>query len=85
MQRIDRPSIIGHNILRFDLPLIINRATSHSIATTGDLMHLLLDPYTIDTIQAQLPANNFHFKNLGLAECAKRIGAETHTCPGSEI
>jgi len=85
IKRIDRLSIIGHNILRFDLPLIINRASAHGIATTGDLMRLLLDPYTIDTIQAQLPANNFFFKGLGLAECAKRIGAETRTCPGSEI
>ena len=48
-------------------------------------MRLLLDPYTIDTIQAQLQTNNFYFKGLGLAECAKRIGAETRTCPGSEI
>jgi hypothetical protein len=85
IQKIDHPNIIGHNILRFDLPLIINRATSHSIAPTSDLMHLLLDPYTIDTIQAQLPANNFYFKGLGLAECAKRIGTETRTCSGSEI
>ena len=36
-------------------------------------------------MQAQLPANDFYFKGLGLAECAKRIGAETTTCPGSEI
>ena len=85
IKRIDRLSIIGHNILRFDLPLIINRASAHGIAPTGDLMRLLLDTYTIDTIQAQLPANNFYFKGLGLAECAKRIGAETRTCPGSEI
>jgi hypothetical protein len=85
IKRIDRLSIIGHNILRFDLPLIINRASAHGIASTGDLMRLLLDPYPIDTIQAQLPVNNFFFKGLGLAECAKRIGAETRTCPGSEI
>ena len=69
IKRIDRLNIIGHNILRFDLPLIINRASAHGIAPTGDLMHLLLDPYTIDTIQAQLPANNFYFKGLGLRDC----------------
>lgn len=85
IKRIDRLSIIGHNILRFDIPLIINRASAHGIATTGDLMRLLLDSYTIDTIQAQLQANNFYFKGLGLAECAKRIGAETRICPGVEI
>lgn len=45
----------------------------------------MLDSYPIDTIQAQLPDNNFYFKGLSLAECAKRIGAETTTCPGSEI
>jgi hypothetical protein len=85
IKRIDRLNIIGHNILRFDLPLIISRASAHGIAPTGDLMHLLLDPYPIDTIQAQLQTNNFYFKGLGLAECAKRIGAETRTCPGSQI
>ena len=85
ISNIDRLSIIGHNILRFDLPLIINRAAAHGIAPTGELMSLLLDSYPIDTIQAQLPANNFYFKGLGLAECAKRVGVETYTCPGSEI
>lgn len=59
MQLIDRPSIIGHNILRFDLPVIINRAAFHNLAATGDLMHLLLDAYPIDTIQTLLPQNNF--------------------------
>jgi len=85
LDSIDRLNIISHNILRFDLPPIINRASAHGIAPTGDLMRLLLDSYTIDTIQAQLPANNFYFKGLGLAECAKRIGAETRICPGVEI
>ena len=85
MQQIDRPSIIGHNILRFDLPVVVNRASLHNLAATEDLMHLLLDSYPIDTLQAQLPANNFYFKGLSLAECAKRIDAETRTCPGAEI
>jgi DNA polymerase elongation subunit (family B) len=57
IKRIDRLNIIGHNILRFDIPLIISRASAHGIAPTGDLMRLLLDPYPIDTIQAQLLAN----------------------------
>jgi DNA polymerase elongation subunit (family B) len=57
IKRIDRLNIIGHNILRFDVPLIINRASAHGIAPTGDLMRLLLDPHPIDTIQAQLLAN----------------------------
>jgi DNA polymerase elongation subunit (family B) len=57
IKRIDRLNIIDHNILRFDLPLIINRASTHGIATTGELTRLLLDPHLIDTIQAQLLAN----------------------------
>jgi len=85
IKRIDRLSIIGHNILRFDLPLIINRASAHGIAPTGDLMRPLLDPYTIDTIQAQLPANNFYFKGLGLRDCVQRLGIQSTTCPSSEI
>jgi hypothetical protein len=48
-------------------------------------MRLLLDSYPIDTIQTLLPQNNFYFKGIGLADCAKRIGIETKTCPGSEI
>jgi hypothetical protein len=31
-------------------PLLVNRATTHGIAPTGELMHLLLDSYNIDTI-----------------------------------
>ena len=85
IQQLDHPNIIGHNILRFDLPIIINRAAAQGIAPVGEVMHLLLDAYTIDTIQAQLPSNNFYFKGLGLAECAKRMGIENKTCPGSEI
>jgi hypothetical protein len=46
-------------------------------------MRLLIDTYPIDTIQAQLPDNNFTLKGLGLAECARRIGTETRICPGS--
>ncbi len=85
IKRIDRLNIIGHNILRFDIPLIINRASAHGIATTGDLMRLLLDPYTIDTIQALLPGNNFYFKGLGLRDCVQRLGIPSATCPSSEI
>jgi len=85
IKRIDRLNIIGHNILRFDIPLIINRASAHGIATTGDLMHLLLDPYPIDTIQVLLPANGFTFKGLRLEDCARRIGIEPRTCLNSEI
>jgi len=85
IKRIDRLNIIGHNILRFDLPLIINRASAHGIAPTGDLMRLLLDSYPIDTIQAQLPANNFYFKGLGLRDCVQRLGIPSDTCPSSEI
>jgi len=43
IKRIDRLNIIGHNILRFDIPLIINSALAHDITSTGDLMRLLLD------------------------------------------
>jgi hypothetical protein len=35
--------------------VIINRASLHNLAATGDLMRLLLDAYPIDTIQALLP------------------------------
>lgn len=85
IQHIDNLNIVGHNVLRFDIPLIINRAAEYGIATVGDLMKLLLDAYPIDTIQAQLPANRFYFKGLSLAECARRMGVETRSCPSSEI
>ena len=48
-------------------------------------MRLLLDSFTIDTIQAQLPANNFYFKGLGLRDCVQRLGIKSVTCPSSEI
>jgi uncharacterized protein YprB with RNaseH-like and TPR domain len=85
IKEAERPNLIGHNILRFDIPLIINRASDHGLGPTGELMRLLLDAYPIDTIQALLPTNGFYFKNLGLTECARRIGAETKSCQSSEI
>jgi len=84
LDSIDCARIIGRNILRFDLPPIINRASAHGVAPTGDLMRLL-DSYPIDTMQAQLPANNFYFKGLGLRDCVQRLGIQSATCPSSEI
>jgi hypothetical protein len=37
-----------------------HQAAAHGIATTGELMRLILDPYPIDIIKTLLPANNFY-------------------------
>jgi len=80
-----RINLIGHNSLRFDIPVIVNRAVEHDLDSLCDLMGVLLDGYTIDILQGLLPTNRFRFKGLGLNDCARKIGFETKTCLGSEI
>ena len=85
MSQVERLSFVGHNILRFDLPVIVCRASHHDLAPLKDLLRLLFDSYSIDTIQALLPGNNYFFRGLGLADCARGLGIETSSCPSSDI
>lgn len=81
----DRPNLIGHNILRFDIPVLISRSIENHLGTLEELMTLFLESYPIDTIQCLLPANKLYFSGLGLRNCAKYLGIDITTCPSTEI
>lgn len=80
------PTLIGHNVLRFDTPVLVNRAALHKIGSVEELMQQLINnPYYIDLLQVLLPTNNFWFKGLRMVDCSRRLGYEHKTCDGSEI
>jgi DNA polymerase elongation subunit (family B) len=79
------PSLVGHNILRFDIPVLIFRAFENGLGSLNDLTRIFIDSFPIDTIQCLLPSNNLYFKGLGLHDCAYQMGIEMKGCPGSEI
>lgn len=80
------PTLIGHNILRFDSPVLVNRGAFHKIGTIEDLMQRLIHfPYYVDLLQALLPTNNFRTSGLKMVDCSRRLGYEHVTCKSSEI
>jgi len=65
--------IIGHNILRFDIPLLIHRMTLHKIDSTSNLMDLFHNVFVIDSMQCLLPFNEFRFKGLSAEDLARKL------------
>ncbi|MCW3988808.1 MAG: ribonuclease H-like domain-containing protein [Candidatus Bathyarchaeota archaeon] len=74
IQSQDRPNIIGHNILRFDIPVIVCRSLENGLGRLGEIYSVFREPYGIDTLQCLLPSNRMYFRGLGLAACAERLG-----------
>jgi DNA polymerase elongation subunit (family B) len=81
----DRPNLVGHNILRFDIPMLICRSRENHLGTLNELMTLFLESYPIDTIQCLLPSNRLYFRGLGLRNCAEYLGIVITGCPSTEI
>lgn len=85
IRKTDWPNLVGHNILRFDIPVLIYRSFENDLGSLNDLTTLFIDSFPIDTIQCLLPSNNMYFKGLGLNDCARKMGIEMKGCLGSEI
>lgn len=85
IKQTDWPSLVGHNILRFDIPVLIYRSIENGLGSLHEIMTLFMDSFPIDTIQCLLPANNLYFKGLRLTDCANYMGIEMKGCSGSEI
>ena len=79
------PNLIGHNIFRFDIPIIICRSYYNELGNPDDIYQVFDKAYSIDLIQCLLPSNRFYFKGLGLHNCAEKLGIEITGCPSSEI
>lgn len=71
--------IVGFNILRYDIPLMIVKATDHGIQKVDDISKFWYNVFTADYFQELLPANQNLFKGLRLdriVEKAKELGVE---------
>jgi len=83
---IDFLNIVGFNILRFDIPLLIQKGVEHLIGGLAKLNKLWHDVYTIDYFQTTLPFQGMKFKGLRLSlliRMAKKIGIEVPEPYGS--
>ena len=85
IQNQDRPNIIGHNILGFDIPVIVCRSLENGIGRLEVIYSIFREPYGIDTIQCLLASNRMYFRGLGLAACAERLGIAVGSENGSSI
>jgi DNA polymerase elongation subunit (family B) len=63
--------IIGHNILRFDIPLLLHRMTQQEIDSPHSLLNFFHETFTVDTIQCLFPLNRCQFKGLNAENLAK--------------
>ncbi|MEL9941007.1 MAG: hypothetical protein QW348_06850 [Ignisphaera sp.] len=64
--RIDFLSVIGFNILRFDVLLLIQKGVEYNVETLPNLNELWHNTFTIDYFQTSLPFHNMKFKDLKL-------------------
>lgn len=64
--------IVGFNILRFDIPLLIQKAVEHGLAQVPELNKLWYEAYVIDLFQAALLTNEMRFKGNSLKNLVKK-------------
>lgn len=85
IQNQDRPNIIGHNILRFDIPVIVCRSFENGLGRLEEIYSVFRETYGIDTLQCLLPSNLMYFRGLSLTACAERLGISMASENGSSI
>lgn len=65
--------IVGFNILRMDIPLLIQKGVEYKIAPLDKLNFLWHNTFTIDLFQLLLPANRGMFKGLKLSKVLEML------------
>jgi len=81
-----RSNVAGFNVLRFGIPLLIQKGVEHGVGDLAELNRLWHSTYTIDYFQTTLPLHGMKFRGLKLeylAEIARRAGAEVPKPLGS--
>ena len=71
-KRIDFLNVIGFNILRFDIPLLIQKGIEYNIGSPAELNELWHNTFTIDYFQTTLPFHNMRFKKLSIEYLAEK-------------
>lgn len=77
MKRSEDPygvMLVGHNILRFDIPIIIQRMVANGMGSPDELHDFFRNIMTVDTMQCMLPFNSMRFKGLNSADVSKKLG-----------
>lgn len=77
--------LIGHNILRFDIPTIMRRMVANGIDGHGNLEDFFSNIATLDTLQCMLPFNEMRFKGLSSEAIAERLGISPPHHKNTEI
>jgi predicted PolB exonuclease-like 3'-5' exonuclease len=85
LKSFDRPVLVGHNIFRFDIPVLVSRAHHHGMGSVWELYSQFVKSFCVDTIQCLLPSNKLRFKGLGLKDCAQRLCIINDSCSSGSI
>jgi len=57
----DTVIVVGYNILRFDIPLLVQKGVEHGVGSLPELNKLWYNTYAIDLFQVTLPLNDMRF------------------------
>lgn len=71
-REIDYIVIVGFNILRFDIPILIQKGVEYGVDTHAKLNQLWYSVHTIDYLQTSLPFHDMKFRGLKLEYLAKK-------------
>ena len=71
-RRIDFLNVVGFNILRFDIPLLIQKGIEYNIEGLAELNELWHNTFTIDYFQVTLPFHNMRFRKLNIEYLVKK-------------
>lgn len=85
MKRDNFLILIGHNVLRFDIPILIRRMAANGIDTMSNLEDFFQNIAVADTMQCLLPFNGMRFKGLSSVEISKKLGIPEPVHRNTEI
>lgn len=78
-------TLVGHNILKFDIPTLIRRMVANGIASADELEDFFHGTFLVDTMQCMLPFNGMRFKGLNAEEISKNLGITSPRHRNTEI
>jgi hypothetical protein len=84
--RKNRIIVVGFNVLRYDIPLLIQKGFEHKVDSLDRLNALWHDTFVIDYLQTTLPFNRMKFKDLRLermVELARKASLNVEELHGS--
>jgi len=84
--RADFIVVVGFNVLRYDIPLLIQKGFEHKVDSLDRLNALWHGTFVIDYLQTTLPFNRMKFKDLRLermVELARKASLNVEELHGS--